>query len=328
MNLSGTEKLREYLDYWDIGVPIFQSVLDNDDLFLPDAWINDLQRLLLFSGQRGSLMTFTSPSGHCKSTVARWIYQRLGVDSHEVLLLSLFQDEANEGWLLPKVAKYFGIEQGTPGALLQGVTERITETNKLGKVFTIIIDEAHKLRSPAALTELHSLISLQNLVPFGVNSVLLGDPFMMEVLDQTPELKNRVHVGIHFPSLTSKETARYIAKRLSQNNINPRMIAEGCVEEVHRLSGGVFSKLNAVLENCMIEAFLSKKKTIDFETVTKAASFSLVEPAHQKARTNSPGTPKTDRSGLPSQKRGVSKHESNSKKSVELSSLFYKSDDK
>ena len=337
MNLRGTKTLHDYLKHWNIQQPIFQNRVTHEELFLTEKWRMSLERFLLFAGRPASLGILTSPRGHCKSSLLNWLYHKLEVSSHEVTMLSLFDYEAESGWLLRKLGQHFGCESQDKRTLLESIGEAIDDMNQIGKIFTVLIDEAHKIVDPQGFTEIHSLISVNSLRDSGVNFILAGDPFLLDMIRQTPDLKNRVQVSIRFEALNFDDCSRYINGRLTSCNINPRIIDPEGFKEIFRLTQGLFAKMNSLLENAFIEAYLSDQRVIDVATLRAAASYSfLAEPEshdsreshknqaglgsiHQKIETSVAGH---------SRKHSQGNESKTNQSSVELSSLFYKSDDK
>lgn len=339
MNFRGTKTLRDYLSYWKIKEPVFQTKLSHDNIFLTEKWRQALDRFSLFCGRPGSLSVLTSPRGHCKSTLLNWIFHNLDVSSHEVAIISLFEHQRETGWLLKKLGEHFGIIDSTGTELLKKVSEAIEEINQLGKIFTILVDEAHKLIDPAAFSEVHSLLSINSLRETGINFVLAGDPFLFEMLQQTTDLESRVLIAVKFNALTFDETARYLTDRMANANINPRMIDNDCQKEIFRLTRGIFSKVNALMENALIESFIRDQRIIDAAVIDAAGSYALKIHENEVLYQNSPKShakgnlgnihQKTETNNLrDNRKTAKPKDKAQNQSSVELSSLFYKSDDK
>ncbi len=331
MSIVSSKSLKEYLKYWQIDKPIFQSPVDIDHIFIPEPWVSYLERIILFSGQTSSIVTLSSPPGHCKSTIAKWLYRNIGVQSHEIVLLSLFREEEQSGWLLPKLAKYFGISAQNQHSLLELVADAIDQINQEGRLVTFIIDEAHKIKDPDAFSELHGLISLQSLVNLGINCILVGNNYLNEVISHTEQIKSRLNLTINFNNLSIQETAAYLYHSLASTPVNNDIFANDAIEAIYSQTSGIFSRLNALLENCLIEAFLKQKKTIDCKIVEEAARFlPSVNETHSAGPSTKPRQETVRRLADASQKvKSFRKNEKDGTgQSVELSSLFYKADDK
>ena len=154
----------------------------------------------------------------------------------------------------------------------------------------------------------------------------------MDVIQQTQEFHNRLSLSIQIEPLNVEELADYLSFRLTQNGIPANTILPDTIDLIHHMSGGVFSRINALVENSLIEAFLKGEKTINSKTVEQASQFL---PNAQASQFNRPSRPPVARAEPP--KRAPekapkparrAKKEQKPGKSVEISSLFYKADKK
>ena len=331
-NVSVKNKMQEYLEYWGLTDPAFQSAPNIDNLFIPLSWRSRLDRVLLFAEQSPSLIAVTSQSGHCKSTMAHWFYQNIDPQSHEVLLLSLFQEEYEAGWLVPKLCRFLGLKNTGVNASLEELSDNIENITLEGRTLTIIIDEAHKLKSPKAMSEIHTLISMQSLIQFGVNFILIGNEQLEDTIEQTPEFQNRLSLSCRLEALDSNEIMKYLSHQLALKNIDSKIILPDAMELIEEHTGGIFSRINALLENSLIEAFLRKEKTINSQIVDQAVEFL----PGQKSRRQTPKapkrtqTPRSEPKHRPQEKVKPArrKKEPSTAKAVDISSLFYKTDKK
>ena len=115
--------------------------------------------------------------------------------------------------LLPKLAKFLGLESQHRAESLEQLAELISQANLENRILTVLIDEAHKLKSPGSMQEIHSLISMQSLVQFGINFVLFGNPQMIDVVGQTQEFHNRLLLSVHLDDLSLDQMTEYLAYR-------------------------------------------------------------------------------------------------------------------
>lgn len=317
------------MNFWEISEPAFQSALNYKKIFMPDPWRSKMERLLLFAEQAPSLMSVVSPPGHCKSTMAHWVFKSLDQSTHEVQLLSLYQEEFEPGWLLPKLCKFLGVEYSSRLQGVEAFTEAVERISLGHRVLTIIIDESHKLKSPDAMQEIHTLISMQSLISFNINFVLLGSPQVMNVIHQTPEFYNRHSLAIHLEALTREELMAYLSYRLREKKIPPTVVLPDTVDQILQITGGIFSRVNALMENSLIEAYLRNTRTIDLKIVNLAAQFLPNLQASQFPVGSGRATGVRNDSYAKNDKSlRRSDSAKPSSKSVEISSLFYKSDKK
>jgi len=133
----------------------------------------------------------------------------------------------------------------------------ISQTSK-GKRCLLIVDEAQNL-TPRAVEELRMLSNFQ----FGnqalLQSFLVGQPEFREIL-QRPEMeqfRQRVSATCHIGPLDADETRAYIEHRLKcAGSTGKPSFEPGVFAEIHRASGGIPRRINAVCDRLLLAGFL------------------------------------------------------------------------
>ncbi|MDP1649691.1 MAG: XrtA-associated ATPase [Rubrivivax sp.] len=133
----------------------------------------------------------------------------------------------------------------------------ISQTSK-GKRCLLIVDEAQNL-TPRAVEELRMLSNFQ----FGnqalLQSFLVGQPEFREIL-QRPEMeqfRQRVSATCHIGPLDGDETRAYIEHRLKCAGAAGKPSFEaGVFSEIHKASGGIPRRINAVCDRLLLAGFL------------------------------------------------------------------------
>ena len=133
----------------------------------------------------------------------------------------------------------------------------ISQTSK-GKRCLLIVDEAQNL-TPRAVEELRMLSNFQ----FGnqalLQSFLVGQPEFREIL-QRPEMeqfRQRVSATCHIGPLDADETRAYIEHRLKCAGASGKPTFEpGVYAEIHKASGGIPRRINAVCDRLLLAGFL------------------------------------------------------------------------
>lgn len=328
------KNLKDYLAYWGLAAAPFDH-LDKDitQLKFPSEWQSLMERLLFFCERSGSLLTIITEPGHCKTSLARWLYHSLDPLRHEVLMFSIFQDQSNAGWLVPRLCKLANIEvaedEDPIGQLAQAIEELCIEQ----RTMTIIIDEAHKLKTASSFQDIHSLISIQSMVRTRLNIVLFGNPELLQLIETADAMRNRVSMAATIPPLSSDQIHNYLNQHFQKIGLSPNIISFDALPQLHHLSHGWYSRLNTLVENCLIEAFLRREKTIHSETVLAAGRFlpnigqalNSMEASDQQLAVSA--TPYPIRPGSSDPQVQSAAAESTRSQSIELKRLFYKSGD-
>ena len=156
----------------------------------------------------------------------------------------------------------------------------ISQTSK-GKRCLLIVDEAQNL-TPRAVEELRMLSNFQ----FGnqalLQSFLVGQPEFREIL-QRPEMeqfRQRVSATCHIGPLDAEETQAYIEHRLKCAGASGKPSFEaGVFEEVHKASGGIPRRINAVCDRLLLAGFLG-----DHAHLTLADLAEVVQELQQENR--------------------------------------------
>jgi type II secretory pathway predicted ATPase ExeA len=320
--------LKDYLAYWNLkDAPFSQS---SSSVFLPKDWQAVLERILFFCERSSSLISMTTAAGHSKTTMARWLHQTLDSKSHEVLMFALYHEETRGGWLLPKLLQQLNHSGESGEDPLRVLGQALDKVGFENRSLTILIDDAHQLRHPDSLTDLHSLIGTQSLSATGLNIVLFGNASLNPVLRQSDSIANRISLTTAMNPLSVDQLHQYLKDHFKKTGLDPNIISFDALTPLHHHSGGIFSRLNTLMENCLIEAFLRQEKTIHSKTVQAAARF-LPELDGPASGTEWSGSTKSDTSN-PSPPKSFSgdsddaaADEPSHSRSIELKSLFYKS---
>ena len=277
---------QSFLDFWSLSRAVFSSPGWETGLFVPQSKETMLQRLKLYSDRRGALIVLTAPHGHGKTTIARWIYDTLSLQQHEAVFLTLFKPEPAAGWLLPRLCEFFGVAsssyQAAPSDIVQDIAGHIEEIKEEGRQLTLIIDEADKIQTIDAFAEIHALTSIHTGIDTCINIMLIGNSELARRIENSPPLMSRLVFQAHFDPLTPEETDAYIDYRLDAAHLDRRIMTSEARQAIANLGGGVFSMINTLGDNSLVEAYLGQKRTIDGEIVEKAASFLSL--AAQKGR--------------------------------------------
>ena len=154
----------------------------------------------------------------------------------------------------------------------------ISQTSK-GKRCLLIVDEAQNL-TPRAVEELRMLSNFQ----FGnqalLQSFLVGQPEFREIL-QRPEMeqfRQRVSATCHIGPLDADETRAYIEHRLKCAGASGKPTFEpGVYAEIHKASGGIPRRINAVCDRLLLAGFLG-----DHTHLTLAAVAEVVQELQQE----------------------------------------------
>lgn len=265
--------MSDYRTFWQVDRAVFLRPADVDRPFFTDALKAKLERAKQFSMGDRALVVVTGEPGSGKSTVARWFYECIPQDAHDVQLMSLVQRETDSGWLSPRLAELMGIrlpETTDSGQLLVHIASRLDDLIVEGRRLIVVIDAAHLASTPDALGEIAALLNVQALATPCLSFVLVGDTTLLETLERAVDLKAKVAFAVTLPRLTVEETQAYLAHRAATLGI-PSPFELDAVAMIHARSQGVLAAIDAYAENCLVEAFEGGQRQITAEVAARAA---------------------------------------------------------
>jgi type II secretory pathway predicted ATPase ExeA len=332
--------MSNYFTFWHITEPVFVRPGADAALFETDHVRDMCARLLDFAGTHQPLAVLTGAPGGGKTTMLRWLADTLPMTSHDVLLLTLLNREANAGWFLPRLAHFFRTKPQAGSAaspteqwkavLVTGINQLAAENRHL----VVCIDAAHLIATDEAMSDLEAFFNLQDHVGQRVSVLLSGAPELAERIKNLPSLALRVSRHLEVKPLERSELESYIAWHLKRAGITAAFEAD-TLTAVYRQSGGNLLATGMALEKCLIEAaardsrritpFVSEKalggvpqkKTVDELFAEKKDSMKDVK---EKSPEQFP--PK-----VVAEQVSRAKNETDKASSIKLSSLFKQDDD-
>lgn len=152
---------------------------------------------------------------------------------------------------------------------LAALEQLLKRDDEQGRISTLIIDEAHKLRSDA----LEEVRLLGNLVSLQI--VLVGQNELVGVLNQ-PELrplKQRIALRLSIEPLSSIEVGEYITHRWSKAGGRlPAPFSREAVNAIGRQSRGIPRLINTICDNALMLALQEQVSTVNVRHVVEAAA--------------------------------------------------------
>ncbi len=305
---------QRFLAFWGLKSLPGNGPIDLDQLYWQDRTQAVCSRLLLTLHKAASITVLVAAPGHGKSTLARWLYQRIDPETHDAAIFSLLKQEKEAGWLMPRLASYLGLPEA------HGDTRSVLSSLRSvhGKILTIIIDNAHFLSEGAAFDEIISLCQVQALVDCKINFVLLGNQKLGHNVQATRDIQHRLTLLAELQTFSRAELQTYLAQRLQDMGITRRVLVPESLALIAQQGLMTFAGVNTLLEACLFEAFLKEQKTISTEVVHAAFENTGLRPRAGEDEAQKRPQPKKRPSPTASQAKMASG-------GTDLNSLFYQS---
>lgn len=326
--------MQEYLKFWDIERPIFQDHdMKRDLLTLPrDQQL--LSRLSLFCENKTNILAVTGAPGVGKTVLARQLYERLAVKHFEVAFIAVYQAEHGAGWLAPKLAHFFQADPPVPqSAHMACIAQNLDDIRQQRRHLVVVIDEAHRLKTTESFDEIMSLIGMQAAAGPVITFVLVGNEDLAALLAAQPSIGNRLAFQATLPTLNAEEARQYLHARLKSVGLSSRLITDDAMHDIFDLTQGIYSVMNALMENAFVEAYLSREKQISAAIVAAAwqylpqaermeAPMKIAGGANDAARPRREKPPRPRKTPPPPEREEAKKPTRDD--NIKLSSLFYK----
>jgi general secretion pathway protein A len=151
----------------------------------------------------------------------------------------------------------------------------LERNDQQGKVSTLIIDEAHKMKSDA-LEEIRLLGNLPSL-----QIVLVGQNELIELLNREDlrALKQRIALRLSIEPLSAAEVGHYISYRWTKAGGTAAPFSGEAVALIARQSRGIPRLINTICDNAMTQARQEQATAISVRHIFEASkSLDLVDP--------------------------------------------------
>lgn len=167
----------------------------------------------------------------------------------------------------------FKIEHsGTSFALEKRLIEEAYNLNNIGRILTVIIDDAH-------LMDMQTLRKLRLLFedfPKTHNIILVGQPPLIHniALKVNDDIKSRVTYSTILPKLNPDDMELFVLKELDTAGFPHNTFTEDALALVIRSCDGILRKTKNLCLSCMVGAVRAQKKIIGIDNVNSV----LIQP--------------------------------------------------
>jgi len=218
------------------------------------------------------LIVVTGEVGTGKTTILRWIMQRL---DRTVLVGYVFNPRLSVPEFYQHIARVLNVKDWENKAgLLFALGKTLEERHSLGLRTVIIIDEAHGL-SANVLEEIRLLSNYETDSAKQLQIVLTGQPELREVLNDPGlrQLKQRIALRCQINPLPSvEETDRYIKARMMVAGAERTdVFTPSAIDFIYRCSEGIPRQINNLCDNALLTGFAAGEYTISRSIIEEVA---------------------------------------------------------
>ncbi len=275
----------EYLKFYQLEREPFQNDPDRD--FYDESAMHRRARLLLLRGvqQRKALSVLIGGPGCGKTTLATHIFESLGAGDFEARLLSISHSDCAQGWLLPQVARAFGVDRPAASApsQLEQIHEALVSRLVKGRYPVLLVDEAQLLSNAEVMEEFRGLLNLVHEGRKVFSLLLFGLPELSNILMLDEPLAQRVEIRAEVVGLEEDEVRSYVKHRLQAAGSTAEIFSEEALQALCTYTGGVPRVVNTLADNALFEGMLSESNPVDGSLVAAAAEQLELKPAQGRA---------------------------------------------
>jgi general secretion pathway protein A len=195
---------------------------------------------------------------------------------NEVVVAQINQTQVSSTEFLQSVLAAFGFKpfRMKKAELLSTLNDFLIEQYRNGRKIMLVIDEAQNL-TQRVLEEVRLLSGVETTKEKVLRIILAGQPELNQKIDspELEQLRQRVRLRFHLPSLSSSEAHAYIRHRLEVAGSQGREIfLPDTFDLIFRYTGGVPRLLNTLCDTSMLCASVGERDTVGIEDVRTAVS--------------------------------------------------------
>lgn len=218
------------------------------------------------------LIVVTGEVGTGKTTILRWIMQRL---DRTVLVAYIFNPRLSVTEFYQHVASLLDVQKWeTKPELLVALGQALESRHSRGLRTVLIIDEAQGL-SPSVLEEIRLLSNFESNTAKHLQIVLTGQPELRDVLNNPDlrQLKQRVALRCVIKPLPNvEETDRYITSRLLVSGAaSTDMFSLEAIDYIYRCTEGIPRNINNLCDNALLAGFAAGELNIGRSIIEEVA---------------------------------------------------------
>ena len=259
-----------YLEYWGLHSPPFSNVPSETFFFRSPQHEEAFSRLRYVIKHRQGVAMLTGEVGCGKTTVAKALLKSFNREKYQFYFLSNPAMDPLD--LLRAILINFGEQtvNGVKPVLMAKIQDRLLYNQSRGITTVLAIDEAHVINNQETMDELRMLLNLQRNEEFLITLILLGQPPLLNRVDDLQPLKERISVKFNLTPLEEKDTLRYIVSRLKNAGAGRGFFTSEAITPLYEYSGGIPLRINNVCDRCLLIGFMQKSWLIDTRIVADA----------------------------------------------------------
>ncbi len=259
-----------YESYWGLREKPFENTPNPRFLYRSREHNEALSRFIYAVKEKKGLAMFTGEYGSGKTLVSMYVLRLLKDDQNFQVVMIVNPKLSFIEFMREIVYQLKGElpRENNKLDLLHMVKDLIAVNNTSGRHTVIIIDESQMIQERDVFEELRLISNLQLEDKFMVTIVFIGQPELRGMMDNIPQLKQRLAITHHLGPLSEEETNIYIKHRLHVAGGREDIFKDEAIRAIYKSTGGIPRKINTVCDICLVIGCGEKAKDIDEELVS------------------------------------------------------------
>jgi len=258
-----------YESYWSLKEKPFENTPNPRFLYRSKEHDEALSRFIYAVKEKKGLAMFTGEYGSGKTLISMYVLRLLNDDRNFQVVMIVNPKLSFIEFMREIVYQLKGElpQENNKLDLLHMLKDSITMNNNSGKHTIIIIDESQMIEGRDVFEELRLISNLQLEDKFMVTIVFVGQPELREMMNNIPQLKQRLAITHHLAALSEEEAGTYIRHRLRVAGGKEDIFTGEAIKAIYRSTGGIPRKINNVCDICLVIGSGEKAKEINKEIV-------------------------------------------------------------
>lgn len=262
-----------YEDYWNLKDKPFKNTPDSRFFYFSRQHEEAMTRMLFTITEDKGAMVLTGDVGCGKTLLSRALLEQLDPERYDVALMP--HPNLNPAEFLQEILYQFGYPVtgcNNKAELLRLLNHCLLNNKRLGRRTIIIVDEAQMVLDKNTLEEIRLLLNFQQDNEFLLTLFLIGQPELRVMLDELPQLTQRLAVRYHINPLNKTDSHAYLHHRLDIAGTQHELFTSGAETLIVQFSQGVPRQMNNLGDMALMVGFGQKSPVVDETLVRQVAS--------------------------------------------------------